>query len=570
MVYKLINKKICDIENPQYTIFKNRGIDNIKEYKNLTDNCLIHYHNLENIDVAVECFLKHINSNNKIGILVDCDADGYCSSAILYRYIFDICPFAEVTYFIHTGKQHGLSNDIKIPTDIQLLIIPDAGSNDVEQCKELSELGIDILILDHHECDRENPYAIVVNNQMSKNYANKNLCGVGIVYKFLQAIDEETWNSFADNYLDLVALGNISDCMDIKSYETKKLIDKGLNKIINKFFKQIIEAQAYSIGNDFNIHSVSFYITPLINAMCRCGDYDDKDLMFRAFIETDEVFKYKKRGETDEIDETIYSRATRLCKNTKAKQDKLIQKAMPNIKKRIESKSQNDNPIMFVNITDDIPNTLTGVMAMKLADFYNRPCLLLRKNSIKDGYYGGSGRNFDTCPLSNIKDFLNDLGQFEYVQGHQGAFGISIKAENVKDTIEICKEKLKEIDFEEIGVDFEINYEDFSIAFIREIDNLKNFYGTGFKEPFISVKNIPVEINQCMIMGKESTTWKIITDEGIAFIRFKNYESDEMLNWIQSKETDKVIMDVVGKVGFNCYNGILNPQLEVKDYKIKR
>ena len=567
MKYRLLNETY-DIKNPKKTFFKNRGIDNYSEYENVDENSIIPYGNLDNIDIAVECFNKHINNNSKIGIIVDCDCDGLCSSAIIYKYIYDVVPFADVKYFIHKGKQHGLSYDIEIPNDIQLLIVPDAGSNDSEQCKTLKEKGIDIIILDHHICDKNNPYAIVINNQLSDNYLNKDFCGAGITYKFCKAIDEENWTEYADNYLDLVALGNIADCMDIRSCETKYYINEGLKDINNKLFQQAIDSQSYSIGDNFNIHSIAFYISPMINAMCRCGDMDEKELLFKAFIEKDEIFKYKKRGEQEEIDEDIYTRAVRICKNVKAKQDKMIQKALPNLKKQIEEKRMHLNPIMFVKSTEDIPNVLTGTIAIKLATYYNRPCLMLKKHE-KD-LYGGSGRNFDTCPIDNLKDTLAELNEFEFIQGHFGAFGFSIKAENIKNAIEKSKNTLSHLDFKSIPIDFIIDFEDLSINFIREIDNLKDFYGTGLKEPYVFIKNIEVSRNQCNLMGKEKNTWKIITDENIAIVKFKNDENDEILKWINDETLvdDFIIINVIGNANVNNYNGILTPQILVKEYEV--
>lgn len=567
MNYRLLNENY-DIKNPKKTFFNNRGIESYLEYENVNESNIIPYENLNNINIAVECFNKHIENNSKIGIIIDCDCDGLCSSAIMYKYIYDVIPFADVQYFIHRGKQHGLSDDIEIPNDIQLLIVPDAGSNDSEQCKLLKEKGIDVIILDHHICDKENPYAIVVNNQLSDNYSNKDFCGAGITYKFCKALDEENWTEYADKYLDLVALGNIADCMDIRSCETKYYINEGLKNINNKLFQQAISLQSYSIGDNLNMHSIAFYISPMINAMCRCGDTDEKELLFKAFIEKDETFKYKKRGEQEEIDEDIYTRAVRLCKNVKAKQDKMIQKALPNLKKSIEEKRMNLNPIMFVKSTEDIPNVLTGTIAMKLADYYNRPCLMLRKHG--KNLYGGSGRNFDTCPIDNLKDTLVELNEFEFVQGHFGAFGVSIKAENVKNAIEKSKNTLSHLDFKSIPIDFIIEFEDLTINFIREIDNLKDFYGTGLKEPYVFIKNIEILHNQCSLMGKEKNTWKVITDENIAIVKFKNDENDEMLKWINEEtlSDDSIIINIIGNANVNNYNGILTPQILVKEYEI--
>ena len=303
MRYKLIEGSLNDEHNVEATILKNRGIKNINRFLAPGESDTYSYSMLDNIDEAVKCAEKHIQNKDRIHILIDCDVDGYTAGSMVYRAFKKIDPNLNITYSLHTKKQHGLSKDITIPDDCKLLIIPDAGSNDVEQCRELKDKGMDIIILDHHICDVENDYAIVVNNQMCR-YPNKNFCGAGIVYKFLEALDEELWEDTASGMLDMCALANISDVMDMREPETRYYVLRGLTKIRSKLFKALIDKQSYSMNGIVNITSVQFYITPVLNAMIRIGDQDEKDLLFRAFIETDEVFKYKKRGETEEVDES--------------------------------------------------------------------------------------------------------------------------------------------------------------------------------------------------------------------------------------------------------------------------
>ena len=204
---------------------------------------------------------------------------------MMYSYIKKMDEDYPIEYILHTrAKAHGLSDDVTIPSDVKLLIIPDAGTNDTEQCKALSETGVEILILDHHEKEEDNTYAIIVNNQISDNYSNKSLCGAGVVYRFLQALDEENWNEFADDYLDLCALANISDVMDMRSYETRYLTDLGLLNVKNKCFQSLIDAQNYSMNGKVNIHNVQWYITPILNGMIRIGSQEEKELLFRASV----------------------------------------------------------------------------------------------------------------------------------------------------------------------------------------------------------------------------------------------------------------------------------------------
>lgn len=564
-----------DIDNPKQTILLNRGIENWKQYLNLNEDCTHDFNLLDNIDKAVSCFINHIEKKSRIHIIVDSDVDGYTSASMVYRYIKYLGEDINVSYSLHTKKQHGISEDVEIPDDCELLIVPDAGSNDVEQCKKLVEKGINIIILDHHICDKTNEFAIVVNNQMC-DYPNKNLCGAGIVYKFLKAVDEELWEDYADKMLDIVALGNISDVMDMRECETRYYVDLGLTKIKSKLFKALIEKQSYSMNGVVNITSVQFYVTPILNAMIRVGSAEDKDLLFRAFIETDEVFKYKKRGETEESDEDIYTRAARLCYNAKNRQGKDVQKGVDAIDEVIKEKEIYKDKVMFINVSDILGETLTGLVAIKIAEKYNRPCLLLRRQKAReDGslYYGGSCRNFDNSPIESLKDFLDSTGTFEFVQGHDNAAGISIPRENVAKSIKMCNERLSDIDFQKcFNVDFDVNASDLSVGFIKAIDEMKDIFGQGIKEPLVHIKNIPIWSENFFVMGKNSNSWKVINDEGYAFVKFNvDVDKDEVLqiynsNLDREEEYSLGSIDVVGTVSINNYNNILTPQIIIKDY----
>ena len=581
MNYKLIRNSLNDINNPKQTILLNRGIKNWKQYLNLTEDCIHDFNLLENIDKAVKCFITHIHNGTKIHIIVDSDVDGYTSASMIYRYIKHIDNDANVTYSLHTKKQHGISEDIEIPKDCDLLIIPDAGSNDIEQCKKITEKGIDIIILDHHICDRQNDFAIVVNNQMC-DYPNKNFCGAGIVYKFLKAVDEELWEDYADKMLDIVALGNISDVMDMRECETRYYVDLGLAKIRSKLFKALIEKQSYSMNGIVNITSVQFYVTPILNSMIRVGSAEDKDLLFRAFVETDEMFKYKKRGETEETDEDIYTRAARLCYNAKNRQGKEVQKGVNAIDELIQKKETYKDKVMFVNVSDILGETLTGLVAIKIAEKYNRPCLLLRKQKAReDGslYYGGSCRNFDNSPIESLKDFLDSTGTFEFVQGHDNAAGISISRENVTKSIKLCNERLADVDFQKcFNVDFDIECDDLSVAFIKSIDEMKDIFGPGIKEPLVHIKNISIYSEDTTIMGKNFNSWKTIIGDGYALVNFNVDINTDPLLLEYKKLIDEEIeygtllgdMDVIGTVSINNYKGILTPQVIIKDYTFRK
>ena len=570
MKYKLIeNDTIYDHDSkPSKRILFTRGINDPDKYINLDDNCLYDYSLLNNIDRAVKCCLEHINNQDDIAIVVDPDADGQCSAAVLYQYLKELFPKISLITLFHTKKQHGI-DDINVPNNIKLLLVPDAGSNDVEKSKQLSELGISLIYLDHHEKSCENPYAIIVNPKWD-NYPNKELSGCAVVYKFLQAMDNELWENKADKYLDLVALSLISDSMDLKSYETKRLVDKGLSNIKNKLFIALINKQEYSIGGEVTIQNIQFYLSPLVNGMIRSAGAEEKAMMFRAFCQIDEWFDYQKRGETEIVKEDIYTRTARIATNSKAKQNREIDKSLEVVKKDIEKYKWDNNKILFVKV-DDLDSSYTGLVSMRLASQYSKPCVLIRETSWKPGYLGGSARNIDNSPIENLKDFLWNTGMFSMCQGHQSAFGVELKIENIKGIISKTNDLLKDTSFEKVyAVDFEMLQEYVTIDFVQEIDKMKGLWGQGISEPLILVENIKLNTKDIKLMGKENDTFKFeLNDENVVAIKFKCNENDKILEMIKGDWGAKDFeITAVGKVSLSNFNGIITPQFVIIDYNL--
>ena len=560
MRYKLIENSLNDIQDIQTTVMNNRGIQDIYKFTHISNKNEYSYEMLSNIQEAISILNEAINKNWNIHIIVDCDVDGYTSAAIVYQYIEKLDYNGKLTYSIHTQKQHGLSDDIIIPEETNLLIIPDAGTNDIEQCKKLSDQGIKILILDHHKAEKSNPYACVINNQMD-TYPNKFLPGVGVTFKFLQSYDEFNWFSYSDDFLDLVALGIISDNMDVRELENQYYIQNGLHKIRNKFFKALLKKQEYSIRKDFEAIDVQFYITPLINGMIRSGDSDEKDLMFQAFIQHDQVFDYKKRnGEIEK--ETIYDRCARLCFNAKQRQKNYKDKHIDNLIEIIKNKKIDRHKLLVVNVTDQLDQTMTGVAAIQIAEYFHKPCLLLRKN-ILTNTYGGSGRNYLESPIVNLRDFLLESNLFNYVQGHDNAFGVDIDGQQVNKLIRYVDETLKNVDFSPCHyVDFIIDGEQLNIELVRNIDNLRKYYGIKFPSVKLAIENYVIDKSSFIFMS-DGKHWKVENENGVFIIKF--YDTN-IKNYLE--EYNCVEMNMVGHVDINNYKGILSCQYIIDEYEI--
>ena len=570
-LYDNSNNNTC--ENIVYNVLKNRNIRDCNRYLNLSERDEIPYTNLKNIQEAVNLFMYHFNNKSQIAVLVDEDIDGFCSAAMMYSYIKKLDCDYPVIYIIHNrAKAHGLSDDIVIPEDISLLIIPDAGTNDVNECKKLKKQGVDLLILDHHQKEVDNPYAVIVNNQISERYENKDLCGAGIVYKFLKALDDETWNEYADNYLDLCAFANISDVMDMRSYETRYLTNIGLKQINNKFLKALINAQEYSMNGLISIHNVQWYLTPVGNALIRIGSHEEKELMFKAFIEQDEFFEYKKRATKNTpaqtIQESIYDRAARLCKNAKSRQDKIRNKGFDDVVELAEFQDKDDKVIM-VDVTDNLHEGLTGVVAIKVAEYFNKPAILLKQHVNKEGkmVYGGSARNIDYSPITDFKTVVNSTNVM-LGQGHDNAFGIVDLPINEKDNaLNLLNEILKDVEYDSTYlVDYILDIDEVDVDLITRLSDFDTIICQGIEEPMIAVENIRLSRNEFDIFGKNEDTISFMHNN-IKYVQFKCKEGNQLYDFIQNAwdEHDTVEFNIVGKPCINEYQGIKTPQIIIED-----
>lgn len=575
MKYRLYNSKYKSNDVIEQVLY-NRGIDDVKTYLTLNENVIESYEHLDNIHESVNLFDKHFQCRDKIGIVPDSDVDGQCSAAETYLYIKRMDNEYPITILYHqNAKAHGL-DDIVVPDDIKLLIVPDAGTNDYIQCKELNERGIDILILDHHEQEDKNDYALIVNNQCSKNYMNKQLCGGGIVYKWMQALDDFYWNDFADDYLDLVAFSNISDVMDLREYETRYLVNCGLLNIRNKFLKALIKAQDYSLGGKLNIHNVQWYLTPVVNAILRIGSSDEKELLFRAFIEKDEFFEYKKRATKNKpaetIQESIYDRAARLCKNAKSRQDKMKEKGVKAISEVVDDLPIDDKVIM-VDVSDLLDSGLTGVVAIKIAEQYNKPCILLKKHfdkKTKTTVFGGSARNIDNSPIDSFKDIVNSTG-FVNGKGHANAFGIvDLPVDDKEKAINMMNSILRDTEYDSTyRVDFILDINHVTIPLIVKLSQFEDIICQGIDEPMLAIENISLTRDCFEVFGKNEDTISFMTND-IKYIQFKCKEGNQLYDFLQNAwdDNDSITFNIVGKPSINEYNGIRTPQIIIEDVAV--
>lgn len=557
------------------SLLRARGVENVEEFLNPTRESLESWKNLENIDKAVT-LINNLVTGAHIGLVVDCDVDGFTSAAIIAQYIQGLYPAVEFTYYIHDGKAHGLEEhweDIA-EQNFDIVIVPDAGSNDAEYARQIN---CPILVLDHHLSDKEpSENMIVVNNQMSPNYKNKDFSGAGIAYQFCRALDSFFERNEADKYIDLAALGVCGDMMSGLETENQWLWKEGFSHVQNYFFLTIARKQAYSITSKMgatdsdiiealNPISVAFYIVPLINAMIRVGTQEEKERMFHAFINGHQMIPCNKRGAKGTLEEAAVESA-RECVNARAHQNKIKDTVVLRLEQKIFKHDLLENQILFIRLDEDdkFPSELNGLIAMQLSQKYKRPTIVARLNG--EGYIRGSIRGLSNSELTSFKSYLDSTGLFEYVQGHDNAAGCSLLASNLSRLHELANVQLASYDFGDsyYEVDFERQaFTDDLPDLIKSIDAYKEIWGQQNNEPLIYVKDLHFTRNEIQIMGKNKDTIKIMKN-GVAYMKFFAKDMIEEL-----KQYDEIKMEVVGKAHLNHWMGTVTPQIFIENYEIK-
>lgn len=545
----------------------NRGIINVNDFLFPDESALLPEEDFDNMTEAWNILTE--NWHKGMLILVDCDADGYTSAAVMWQYLKDKFPSAKMEYILHEGKQHGLEDTYKdvLDSECGLIIIPDASSNDEEYHKMLVEEGKTILVLDHHEAEKYSQFATVVNNQLSVRYENKFLSGVGVVYKFCKYVDKMDGTNFADKYLDLVAVGMIGDMMKITSSENRYLYKKGLSNITNFGLQKLIEKQAFSIGDTTHLTptKISFYIAPLINALIRVGKMSEKEVLFKSLIEGDTLVPSTKRGAKDGAVESLGEQNARNCTNARSRQNRAKEKAMDLLEMEICKNSLDENKIIIVEVEDDaIDTTLTGLVAMNLVSKYKKPVLVVREDS--EGFLKGSGRGTDKSELKDLKQFLIDSGYFDFAEGHANAFGVSIHKSNVDKFTAYANEKLKDVNFNE-GVyeaDFLFDCDDEElITAIDQIGSRPELWSQGNDEPYFAIENIKLSCDDTSVIGKNTDTLRFVKN-GVTYVMFK---ASKLIEEVQGKT--EFSLDIVGRANLNEWAGTVSPQIMIEDYNFR-
>ena len=572
---KLVNKDIRNNYTKELLMERGLSPEELDYFLNVPDDSALQRPlDLDYIEQAGAMFegMTVANNTQTIAVVVDSDVDGFTSAAIFIQYLRKWNSVVNIVPILHKGKGHGLSDTYTdvINTHPSYVVLPDAGSNDFEYIESMCDEfeGIEFLILDHHIVEPDthfSDHAVIVNNQLSPNYKNKDLCGAGVTWQFCRYYDSLKGTSYADEYIDLAALGIVSDMMSMLSLENRYIVHTGFNNIQNYFFKALCEKQSFSMGGKVTPMTVAFYITPLINAMIRAGAQDEKERCFEAFIDGHKMVESHKRGAKGTLEELAIESA-RECTNARAKQNRTLDKAVEDLEIKIAKHDLLENKILFVRLEeeDQFPPELNGLVAMKLSAKYKKPTIVARLND--EGEIKGSSRGLNDSELKSFKNFMDESGYFTFTAGHDNACGIGIYDKNLAAFHEYANKELANVDFGETW--YEVNFEriaaDQDITdIIYDITKYEDIWGQHNNEPLIHVKDINITSKDVRVMGKNSDTVKI-EKFGVTYMKF---HAKDFLNDLS--KYDNIKLEVVGRGNLNEWMGSYTPQLFISNYQVE-
>ena len=551
-IYQVNEKEIEELQEKYKinkllaTILSNRGIvkeEQIERFLKPKRNDFYDPYGMPDMKITVDRIIKAIENQEKTIIYGDYDVDGITSVTVLKSFLEE--RGLDVGVYIPNRLDEGYGlNKIAVEKIAQegytLMITVDCGISAIEEVKYANELGIETLITDHHEPGEELPKALAVVDAKRKDntYQCRNLAGVGVVFKLIQAISIRLGLEEKEylKYLDIVCIGTISDIVPLTD-ENRVIVKLGLKLVQqtkNLGLRSILQATGY---NKIDSIAISFGVAPRINACGRMGHQEEALNLFlsKDVNEVNELTQklnaYNK--ERQEIEKNIFADAVEQI-NTNNLQEK--------------------NTIVLMG--KNWHHGVIGIVSSKITEMYFKPSILL----CEEGDIGkGSGRSipgFDLYEaLTKCQKSVDRFG------GHAMAIGITIKKDKLEELKNEFEEIAQENHIEEIvpilKIDSQINLDEINKEMVESLKELEPF-GEENKTPLFLFKNLKIDSIRALTDGKHL---KLTVKENKNIVNAIGFNIGELAN--EYKIGDKV--DIVGNLEINSFNGVDNIQINIKD-----
>jgi len=535
-----------------------RGIDSIETAEKFLNPSMNDMHDpflFDGMDKAVERINQAIEKEEHILIYGDYDVDGITGVSLLYSFYKNYG--AKIDYYIPKRLDEGYGLNIEAiekasKNDIKLIITVDCGIGAVAEVARASELGIDVIITDHHEQAEEVPQCISVIDPKLKTtkYPFSSLAGVGVGFKLCQAFWKYKGNYSEkvdpNQYLDMVALGTIADVVPLLD-ENRVIVKYGLEKI-NQRLRSGINALIEVCGlkdRQITTGNISFVIAPKINAAGRLGDPSvgvELLLSFDLTVAMDLALKLSEENTRRQQIESV-----------------ILKEAVIPLKEM--------NPAEVKSIVLDSYNWHTGVIgiaASKITELTYRPTVLI---ALENGVGKGSARSIPGfnlhAALMQCSDLLLSFG------GHEQAAGLSIKEENIPEFRErlnyITGQMLDEEDFKaKLKIDRQLKMDDITDELLEELSLLEP-YGLANPTPVFATRGLTVVSHR--YVGVESNHLKLKLESKGRLMDAIGFRMGAKNSGVVNTLFDTGKLDVAYSLEFNTWGRNRTIEMNLKDIR---
>ncbi|MEH7178883.1 single-stranded-DNA-specific exonuclease RecJ [Neobacillus vireti] len=503
---------------------------------------------LKGMDIAVNRIHKAIENQEPILIFGDYDADGVSSTTVLMVTLRELG--ANVQFYIPNRFTEGYGPNEPAfrraaESGIKLIITVDTGISAVNEAAIAHELGLDLIITDHHEPGPVLPEALAIIHPKlpDSSYPFRELAGVGVAFKLAHAL----YGELPEHLLEIAVIGTIADLVSLKD-ENRLIVKKGLEKLkvtSNKGLKAIFKVASVDPKN-INEETIGFTLAPRINAVGRLGDAD----MAVELLLTDDHFEAEALAqEMDELNKTRQSIV-----------NSITQEAIEEVEKNYPIDS---NSVLVIG-KEGWNAGVIGIVASRLVERFYRPTIVLSFDKEK-GLAKGSARSitgFDLFKnLSTCRDILPHFG------GHPMAAGMTLELDNVSELRHrlniLANEQLTDDDFVPITLlDHQINIEEINLASLDELHLLAPF---GMDNPKPKVLIHDVQISTIRKIGSEQNHLKIMVNENGANLDGIGFGLGQLVDQISPASK----ISLIGELAINEWNNIRKPQIFIQDVAVE-
>ncbi len=425
---------------------------------------------IKDMDKAVERIKKAVVSYEKICIYGDYDCDGITSTAILYSYLESV--FANVIYYIpdRNAEGYGMNMDAvnKLKEkDVKLIITVDNGISAVDEINYANELGMEVVVTDHHKpLDiLPNAVAVVDPHRIDETSPFHDYCGAGLALKLITALEGNDV-FIMENYSDLAAIGTVADIVPLKN-ENRSIVKTGLINLENSERVGINELISKAEIGDIKAGALGFKIGPRINASGRLGSPEDA----LSLLLTEDPDTASKKAE--------------LLDGLNSKRQSIEGDIFKEAERILEENPQIANSRILVLSSPGWNPGVIGIVSSRITEKYGKPSILIAE---EDNVCKASGRSVEGFSLVDAVFECSSL--LEKFGGHPMAVGFSIKKENIRqftDNINAIANKLDYMPVAVIKLDTALNPEAIVLDMVNQLKEFEPF-GCGNPTPVFAIK----------------------------------------------------------------------------------